>query len=223
MPGTISSAAVLETATLKFDEVATHAPGPSGFLPITPDMLLNAPSGNLFGLSQNAGMGWEPKKLLGDEVLILSTHGGLRAPDGTPIALGLVPLVFSLALFLLPIGRALLRPLKARQVAREKGRLGVLREVLTRIDARQEVTDAGLERAWVRAAGAKAGSGEISARVAELGADVAVSNGTADKSSGVRYRFADLETEAKALEEEREAAPEEEKKVGKVVFGSDDP
>jgi hypothetical protein len=143
--------------------------------------------------------------------------------DGTPIALGLVPLVFSLALFLLPIGRALLRPLKARQVAREKGRLGVLREVLTRIDARQEVTDAGLERAWVRAAGAKAGSGEISARVAELGADVAVSNGTADKSSGVRYRFADLETEAKALEEEREAAPEEEKKVGKVVFGSDDP
>ena len=88
MPGTISSAAVLETASLKFDEVATHAPGPSGFLPITADMLLNAPSGNLFGLSQNAGMGWEPKKLLGEEVLILSTHGGMRAADGTPIALG---------------------------------------------------------------------------------------------------------------------------------------
>src|SRR5277367_994428 len=51
-------------------------------------MLLNAPSGNLFGLSQNAGMGWEPQKLLGSEVLILSTHGGLRAADGTPIALG---------------------------------------------------------------------------------------------------------------------------------------
>jgi putative YjhG/YagF family dehydratase len=68
--------------------VATHAPGPRGLLPITPEMLLNAPSGNLFGLSQNAGMGWEPQKLLGSEVLILSTHGGLRAPDGTPIALG---------------------------------------------------------------------------------------------------------------------------------------
>jgi len=51
-------------------------------------MLLTAPSGNLFGLSQNAGMGWEPQKLIGSEVLILSTHGGLRAPDGTPIALG---------------------------------------------------------------------------------------------------------------------------------------
>jgi putative YjhG/YagF family dehydratase len=51
-------------------------------------MLLTAPSGNLFGLSQNAGMGWEPQKLLGSEVLILSTHGGLRAADGKPIALG---------------------------------------------------------------------------------------------------------------------------------------
>ena len=68
--------------------MATHAPGPRGLLPITPEMLLTAPSGNLFGLSQNAGMGWEPQKLLGSEVLILSTHGGLRAPDGTPIALG---------------------------------------------------------------------------------------------------------------------------------------
>src|SRR6201996_6059214 len=79
---------ILETLSLKLNDVATHAPGPSGFLPITPEMLLNAPSGNLFGLSQNAGMGWEPQRLLGKEVLILSTHGGLRAPDGTPIALG---------------------------------------------------------------------------------------------------------------------------------------
>jgi putative YjhG/YagF family dehydratase len=51
-------------------------------------MLLTQPSGNLFGLSMNAGMGWSPQRLLGPEVLILSTHGGVRAPDGTPIALG---------------------------------------------------------------------------------------------------------------------------------------
>ncbi len=51
-------------------------------------MLLTQPSGNLFGLTQNAGMGWNPAELLGPEVLILSTHGGLRSPDGTPIALG---------------------------------------------------------------------------------------------------------------------------------------
>jgi putative YjhG/YagF family dehydratase len=51
-------------------------------------MLLTEPSGNLFGLSQNAGMGWDPARLLDPEFLILSTHGGLRAEDGSPIALG---------------------------------------------------------------------------------------------------------------------------------------
>jgi putative YjhG/YagF family dehydratase len=51
-------------------------------------MLLKEPSGNLFGLSQNAGMGWETSRLLDPEFLILSTHGGLRAEDGRPIALG---------------------------------------------------------------------------------------------------------------------------------------
>ncbi len=69
-------------------DVPTHAPGPSGSLPITPEMLLHRPSGDLFGLSQNAGMGWDPARLTGPEVLILSTHGGVRRPDGTPVALG---------------------------------------------------------------------------------------------------------------------------------------
>ncbi len=40
--------------------VNTHAAGPAGALPLTPEMLLTEPSGNLFGLTQNAGMGWEP-------------------------------------------------------------------------------------------------------------------------------------------------------------------
>jgi xylonate dehydratase len=79
---------VLESSGIAFDQVATHAPGPAGILPVTPEMLLTEPSGNLFGLSQNAGMGWEPANLLGPQVLILSTHGGLRAEDGSPIALG---------------------------------------------------------------------------------------------------------------------------------------
>ena len=70
------------------NDVRTHAPGPDGALPITPEMLLTQPSGNLFGLSQDAGMGWEPARLLDPEFLILSTHGGMRAQDGTPIALG---------------------------------------------------------------------------------------------------------------------------------------
>jgi putative YjhG/YagF family dehydratase len=69
-------------------DVATRASGPAGALPLTAEMLRNAPSGNLFGWSQNAGMGWAPAALGGKEFLILSTHGGVRAPDGTPIALG---------------------------------------------------------------------------------------------------------------------------------------
>ena len=84
----IGLADVLESGDSIFRETKTHAPGPEGILPITPEMLLTQPSGNLFGLSQNAGMGWEPTRLLDPEFLILSTHGGMQAQDGTPIALG---------------------------------------------------------------------------------------------------------------------------------------
>jgi putative YjhG/YagF family dehydratase len=83
-----SLASILETSPELFATATTHARGPEGQLPITAEMLLTSPSGNLFGLSQNAGMGWEPQRLLDPEFLILSTHGGLRAADGTPIALG---------------------------------------------------------------------------------------------------------------------------------------
>jgi putative YjhG/YagF family dehydratase len=69
-------------------DISTHAPGPSGSLPFTETMLRDRPSGDLFGWSQNAGMGWAPSALGGKEFLILSTHGGIRAADGTPIALG---------------------------------------------------------------------------------------------------------------------------------------
>ena len=69
-------------------DVPTHAPGPRGVLPITESMLRDLPSGNLFGITQNAGMGWEPSAAAGADYLVLSTHGGLRSPDGTPIALG---------------------------------------------------------------------------------------------------------------------------------------
>src|SRR5437773_2939502 len=68
--------------------IQTKATGPSGSLPLTEEMLLNRPSGDLFGLTQNAGMGWDPRELGRKQFLILSTQGGLRAPDGQPIALG---------------------------------------------------------------------------------------------------------------------------------------
>ena len=81
-------ASVLDSNDPGIFAVPTHGKGPEGFLPITEQMLLEQPSGNLFGLTQNAGMGWEASALGGKQVLILSTHGGVRAPDGTPIALG---------------------------------------------------------------------------------------------------------------------------------------
>ncbi len=69
-------------------EIRSTAPGPQGALPITAEMLLQRPSGDLFGWAQDAGMGWDPRALGGREILILSTHGGIRAADGTPVALG---------------------------------------------------------------------------------------------------------------------------------------
>jgi putative YjhG/YagF family dehydratase len=68
--------------------VVTKGSGPAGELPLTPDMLLDSPSGDIFGMTQNAGMGWDPNQLLRDQYLILSTMGGIRAEDGRPIALG---------------------------------------------------------------------------------------------------------------------------------------
>jgi putative YjhG/YagF family dehydratase len=69
-------------------DISSRAPGPAGALPLTPEMLRERPSGDLFGWTQNAGMGWNPAALGGHEFLMLSTHGGIRAADGTPIALG---------------------------------------------------------------------------------------------------------------------------------------
>jgi putative YjhG/YagF family dehydratase len=79
---------ILDTRDRSLYDIHTRAPGPAGALPVTPEMLLQRPSGDIFGWSQNAGMGWNPAALGGKEFLILSTHGGIRAADGTPVALG---------------------------------------------------------------------------------------------------------------------------------------
>ncbi|HEU0297464.1 MAG TPA: YjhG/YagF family D-xylonate dehydratase, partial [Anaerolineales bacterium] len=76
-----------DSSTSIFD-VQTHAPGPRGGLPLDPDFLTHAPSGHVFGWAQDAAMGWSPSDLGKDEYLILSTQGGIRAADGSPIALG---------------------------------------------------------------------------------------------------------------------------------------
>jgi putative YjhG/YagF family dehydratase len=69
-------------------DIRTRVEGPAGRLPLTETMLREWSSGDLFGLSQNAGMGWNPAELGRSQYLILSTMGGLRGEDGTPVALG---------------------------------------------------------------------------------------------------------------------------------------
>ncbi len=78
---------LLESDPALFD-VASQAVGPSGSLPLTEELLREAPSGDLFGWTQDVGMGWNPAELDRPEFLILSTQGGLRGADGKPVALG---------------------------------------------------------------------------------------------------------------------------------------
>ncbi|MDB4934401.1 MAG: hypothetical protein JWP87_1373 [Labilithrix sp.] len=154
---------------------------------------------------------------------LLTTHPARGAPpivlpyDGVPIALGLVPFLFSLALFALPALRALARSRKEKKVAQENARLAILREVLTRAPKKEPVPDEALRVAYRVATGVDPTSKEITARVVDLGGDVDVG-----PEGEVRYRFADLEAEAEALEEERAHAPAEEAKLGRVVFASDE-
>jgi putative YjhG/YagF family dehydratase len=87
MSTTSPLASLLETDPALYN-IQTTAAGPPGSLPLTEELLRHAPSGDVFGLSQDAGMGWSAAELGRPEFLILSTQGGIRAPDGRPIALG---------------------------------------------------------------------------------------------------------------------------------------
>src|SRR5919198_410261 len=79
---------VFESDSPEIYRVEPSSPGPPGRLPLTAEDLLERPSGDLFGWTQDVGMGWNPSELRRPEVLILSTQGGIRLPDGRPLALG---------------------------------------------------------------------------------------------------------------------------------------
>jgi putative YjhG/YagF family dehydratase len=85
----IELAAILDSGDESIYDIRTKAAGPPGALPLTHEIMRDYASGDLFGWTMDAAMGWDPSQLGNKEFLILSTHGGLRAPDGTPIALGL--------------------------------------------------------------------------------------------------------------------------------------
>ena len=79
---------ILDSGDLTLYQVVTHAPGPEGKLPLTAEMLRHRPSGDAFGMTEDAGMGWLPASLAGPQYVLLSNLGGVRADDGTPVALG---------------------------------------------------------------------------------------------------------------------------------------
>jgi len=144
------------------------------------------------------------------------TQPYVPVPGGVPLVLGVIPVVFSAALFALPAARALWRRREQRALDDEKARLGVLREVVTHAAKGEAVDDAALRTAVRVATGREPTSREVSVRVAEFGGDAVVS-----EAGEVRYRFAEMEADAAAAAGDREAATEDEAGIGKVVFASD--
>ncbi len=172
---------------------------------------------NLFNLLAS---GWVLSQglTLGNLALLFDPERPPVLPDdGVPLALGLVPFTFSLVLFVLPLVRALFRGRERRKIERERARLTVLREVVTRASRREPLSDETLRRAVRVATGEEPSSKEITARVVELGGDVDVG-----PEGEVRYRFAELEADVEAAEAERARASDREARLGKIVFASED-
>ena len=71
----------------------THADGPDGVLPLTPETLRNSPSGNIFGMTIDAGMGWDPKTLANGDVMMISTYGGLKKMMVRPLPSASIPVI----------------------------------------------------------------------------------------------------------------------------------
>jgi hypothetical protein len=136
-----------------------------------------------------------------------------------PIALGVVPILFSTLMFVVPLGRALVRPLKQRKQIDERGRLAVLRAVLERVRGKQPVTDRVVAEAWRGATGRPPERKRLDRELVALGGDVDIEGGGGAQT---RWRFPDLEAEAEAVAAEREAAGEDEARVGKIVYATDE-
>ncbi|MEA1951796.1 MAG: dihydroxy-acid dehydratase, partial [Planctomycetota bacterium] len=79
---------ILDTNDAEIHNVVSHAAGPRGKLPFTDEILRHRPGGDLFGMMEDAGMGWKAEEVDRRQFLLLSTLGGMRGEDGSPVALG---------------------------------------------------------------------------------------------------------------------------------------
>lgn len=138
--------------------------------------------------------------------------------DGTPLLFGLIPFAFSALIFALPVYRWATDAAKKKQANEENGRRAVLKTVLDATAKGEGVTEGRLKGAWKDATGDEPDLSTLRRQVVELGGDIDLKE--AEDTGRAPYRFRDLEAEVKALQQERARAPDEEKKVGAVVFAA---
>jgi hypothetical protein len=132
-------------------------------------------------------------------------------PDSMPLILGLIPFVFSLALFLIPITRAMFRGKKKHEVDVKNGRKGLLKAILSKFSI-GGIKEESLRDAWTEVAQSPPSERVLVQEIIKLGGEM--------ESDKALYRFNDIETELKALEGARSSAKESEAKVGEVIFSS---
>ena len=153
-------------------------------MPFTEDFLINGASGDHFGMTQNAGMGWNPVELLRKQFVILSTAGGLREPDGAPVALGLHTGHFELATMV-----------RAAALELREPEVDTLRAVLLRPVRRAHAghdRDAGLAAISERRGAGVQKTGEVASDIARGDGSRVVRQGSArdDDGSGRTPRHA---------------------------------
>jgi hypothetical protein len=143
-------------------------------------------------------------------------------PPSTAVVLGVIPFVFSLMLFALPVGRTLLRGRRERAAARENARRAVLKTILEETEKQAATAEpttgvhaGALRRAWQKETGAAPDDATLAREVAALGGDVDVDALAAGRGL---YRFRDLEAEVRELQRQRAQASADEEKVGAVIF-----
>ncbi len=136
------------------------------------------------------------------------------APEGTPLLLGWVPFLFSSALFLIPVSRALLRGKQQRDVNNTNGKRGLLKIILSKLGF-GGIEEQELKKGWVEQAQAPVEEKEFNREIIRLGGDLDIESG---KSI---YQFNAIEAEVKALNTARKQASAKEVSVGSIVFSSD--
>jgi hypothetical protein len=164
---------------------------------------------------------------VGELVASIGAPDGPPPPSGdVPLVLGAIPFAFSLALFALPVVRAVRRRFQARRVARENGRRGILRLLFGKDDrpAGAATTPAPLvERhapeevaaAWTAAAGRAPDERELTEAVRSLGGELEL-----DPDGKLVYEFDVVARERAAIQSERTRASSDEASPGAVVFSS---